>query len=117
MLRKNITYQPMPILLTHFNLITVPHVTKDGICSKFHHFIAIPSTIPSQRIVDPVFSVKINNAKVYSSPSLPADVHIKRDQPQLALSLPRPVPLIGDVKVELYHKQALSKVCPLSFPP
>jgi phosphatidylinositol-3,4,5-trisphosphate 3-phosphatase/dual-specificity protein phosphatase PTEN len=87
LLVSQIPYQPRTLLLTGLRLISVPKF-RDNSCSPF-------------------FIVKIKNTKVFKSKAITS---VKKDQETVELHTSGPIPLCGDVKIELYHKDFFSNV-------
>jgi hypothetical protein len=59
-------------------------------------------------VTDLMFVIRIKNVKVYASK--PLESSVSRTNQTIEMRLERAVPLCGDIKVEFYHKQPLSKV-------
>lgn len=93
LLKTQVTYEPRTILLTSLIL----------------------TGLNKESALSPVVTIKIKNVKVFSSKSS-SDVPLWKDgDERVELLLSHPVPLCGDVKVEVMNKLALSQVRLLFF--
>jgi phosphatidylinositol-3,4,5-trisphosphate 3-phosphatase/dual-specificity protein phosphatase PTEN len=98
LLRKQWTYVPRTLLLQAILLHTTPHFNKDHGCN-------------------PVFTIKMKNVKIYASKALvdPPLVGHREESTStqqgtvVKMPLSYPLPVCGDIKVELFHKQPLTK--------